>query len=389
MNPKTSKNQFKVYLVDSGQIKEASNSDLTHILVATKIPSLIGKFCFTNMAEKKWTEREITKLRDLILNKEVTVNVTKKREDVVECFISSVLQSDGSVIDNLNNFCFDEKVNSSNISKLEMPTNVLMSINEIERINKSLIVKGIHEIVDSVTENLHNESSEEEYEEKEEDNFEKIKRQRRFQIIIEPKINNFELITSNYQIREFLFSSANYFDNRLILKPHIEQLNGSIDLMKKIIDKESKNFKLIRDIEQLRRQPKYPRCQFAKYCLVKRNGEYFRGKVLKVAENEDKVTVLLVDVPEIIQEKCSNENLYEMVRKLLKVPCANISVKLKPEGRSSENKEKRIKKLLRVLNTSEQFKNGEKMFKAKVYEFIKYGESIVEIYDSDINKKLS
>lgn len=122
--------------------------------------------------------------------------------------------------------------------------------------------------------------------------------------------------------------------------------------------------------------------------MVKRNGEYFRGKIIEVSENDDRVTVLLVDVPEIVDEKCSAENLFEMFHDLFEIPCAIISVKLRAKRQSSEYDEKRIKTLVRLLFV-EKLMTGEKMYTAKLYEFKKYNKSIVEIFDPETNKKLA
>lgn len=183
----------------------------------------------------------------------------------------------------------------------------------------------------------------------------------------------------DYSIDEFSFSAAKYFNDRIYLKANIKKLNKLIHQMHLILlEGKFKSFKLS---DQSGRK--------VKYCVLKRDDEYFRGKILKLDEFGDRASVLLVDVPEIVEEQPSNGNFYQMSPELFEIPLVNIRVKLKSSGPSSEEDEKQMKTVVERLNTSAEFKNGDKVFVAKVFQFTPCGDSVVEIYDPDTDEKLS
>lgn len=357
-----------------------SHSELTNMIVASKLPSLVGKFRLINMINKKWTKLELRKLSDFVVNRKVTATVLRKRGDIYECSISCVSQSNGLIIDDLNSHFQVEDQPEKTIKKFEIrpksEVSDLMTISELEKLQNASPDDETNAIFVAVAvpEQSIDESSYDDISYVMEST--RKKRERKDVCILnsKKKIENFELASSKCSIDEFNFSSAKYFNDRLYLKADIKQLNELIKRMKIMLRDEFRSFKLSTHSKN-------------QYCLVKRDGEFFRGKILELDEFGDSVTVLLVDVPETVEEQFCN--LYQMSSELFSIPCENIPVKLKSSGPSSEEDEKQMEMLVQRLNATDKFTKGDKMFKAKVFQFIPCGDSIVEIFDPDTDEKLA
>lgn len=370
-----SQNLTRVFLVDVGnEIAVTRISDInSSLFVATYTPCLIGKFCFANMIKKSWTSEKLLRLRELILHKEVSVSVTKS-SDINECYISNVQQCDGSVIGILNSHfqTVDEKVETEQAEKCGI------TVSDVENMQKSMTLGGSGKDVANVFESMESTSSE---------SHSVVLDDRPF-FVINSQIKNFELLTDENEIREFLFCSAEFLDDRLMLvKPDIKKLKSKIKLMENYLKLNEESFVKITNTDCLQEKfEKHQKNQLVHHCLVKKDGKLHRGKILKIDHDVGRLTVLLVDIPMIVEELCSNENFYEMDEELFNVPCANISVKLMTEGKSSESAEKKIESLMMALDACN---NDEKKFKARVHEYKINDDPIVEIFDAISNIKLA
>lgn len=341
-------------------------ANIINLLVATRMSTLVGKFRLVNMSN--WTSADLEKLKGLTLNKEITVNVTKAG-DVNECFISNVQLNDGTVIDDLS-MCF--RVDGENKAE-SSKSSIGLSINDIEGLQRMMQLDKSARDVANVTENMKVEETEIH-----------LTRNRGRKIVINAKIQEYELLTAEYQVKKFSFSSAKFFDDRLMLKPQIKEIDTKISWLEEYFEMNADNFELITDIDLLRNSPGRMR-QIAYHCLVKRDSKFFRAKVLKI-DCDDEVTLLLVDVPEIVQEIVKNGRMYVMDWDLFSIPCANISVKLRTNDASSEHDELRINALIDVIDS---YTKDEKLLEAKIYEYRMNNAPVVELFDPETKVKLA
>lgn len=312
----------------------------------------------------------------MIENSKFNMNVIKP-DEISECLITNVEIPNGPVIQDLNSHFINYQ---DKVQKAFEFKKVPLCIIDLERIRGSISFGRITEDLAKLPENLLNPPEEEE------------PIQLSYPIkprVVMRNIPIFELLTSEIHIKEFMFSTAKYLDGSLLLKPKIKQLEDTLVWMEKYIAINCEHFEVMTNFDDLRMQYRYPRTRIDVYCLVKRDNKFFRGKVMRVAEDVNKATILLEDIPEVVEETLSVGNLYTMDPELFYYPSANIPVRLRSREPFSEQDEKKVKALIRELDNLKSAEAKEKCLKAKVFQYITHSSPIVEIFDPHSNKKIA